>query len=263
MQETLFLITLFCYLISSVKYFLYLTFRRRLLFIVANSAVATGFLIHTAGLFLRSSQTGHGPYTSNYEYTLFFAWAIILIYLIVEARYRIRDLGSFVVPLGFLLLVYSLTLPAADTSFPVKPAIKLSLTLHRTLSFLGYGAFALAFGTGIMYLLQEQQLKSKKFGSLFYRLPSLEVIDDVNHKLISFGFPVFSIGFITGSLVALKGNGNFFSWQLSTLPLLITWFIYGALFTGRIAVGLRRKKAAIGAIVGFFFVIATYFLHIH
>ena len=260
MQETLFHIALFCYLISSVKYFLHLALRRRLLFIVANSTVAVGFCIHTAGLVLRSTQTGHGPYTSNYEYALFFSWAIILVYLITEFRYRIQDLGSFVVPLGFLLMVYSLTLPVESAS--VKPAIRLSLTLHRTLSFIGYGAFALAFGAGIMYLLQERQLKSKKFSALFYRFPSLEVIDDINHKLVAFGFPVFSIGFITGSMVALKGGGSYFAWQLSTLPLLVTWIIYGALFAGRITVGLRRKKAAIGAILGFFSVMATYFMHI-
>ncbi|MBI5184414.1 MAG: cytochrome c biogenesis protein CcsA [Nitrospinae bacterium] len=261
MQEKLFIIALFCYLISSVKYFLYLAFRRKLLFIVANSSVAAGFVVHTAGLVMRSIQTGQGPYTSGYEYTLFFSWAIILVYLIVEIRYRIQDFGSFVVPMGFLLLVYSLTLPSETVA--ANPAIKLSLTLHRTLSFLGYSAFALAFGAGIMYLLQERQLKSKKFGPLFYRLPSLEVIDDINHKLVAFGFPVFSIGFITGSMLALKGKGSFFSWQLSTLPLMVTWIIYGGLFTGRIAVGLRRKKAAVWAIIGFLSVMATYFLHVY
>lgn len=260
MQETLFLIALFCYLLSSVKYFLYLALRRKLLFIIANSTVLVGFLIHTAGMVIRSTQTGHGPYTSNYEYTLFFSWAVILIYLIVEMRYRIQDLGSFVVPLGLLILIYSLTLPSE--SFTAKPAIKLSLTLHRTLSFLGYGAFAMAFGVGIMYLLQERQLKYKKFGTLFHRLPSLEIIDDINHKIVAFGFPVFTIGFITGSMVAFKEGGSYFSWQMSTLPLVITWVIYGALFTGRITIGLRRKKAAIGAIVGFVFLIATYLIHI-
>ncbi len=260
MQETLFFITLFLYLISSVKYFLYLAFRRRLLFLIANSTVALGFIIHTAGLVIRSSQTGEGPYTSDYEYVLFFSWAIILVYLITEIRYQIKDLGSFVVPLGFLVFMYSFTLPSETIA--TSPAIKLCLTLHRTLSFFGYAAFTLAFGTAIMYLLQERQLKTKKINTLFYRLPSLEVIDDINHKAITFGFPVFSIGFITGSLLASEGQGSYFAWQLSTLPLILTWLIYGAIFAGRISIGMRRKKAAIGAIFGFITVIATYLIHV-
>ena len=137
------------------------------------------------------------------------------------------------------------------------------LTMHRTLSIIGYGAFAIAFGAALMYLIQENQVKSKKLGVMYFRMPSLEVLDDLNYKVIAIGFPLFTLGFMTGSIWNIKMEESFFSWDiLRTLPLVVVWFIYFGIFFGRILVGWRGKKAAQGAILGFVAVIGTYFLHV-
>ena len=82
------------------------------------------------------------------------------------------------------------------------------------------------------------------------------------HWIIAIGFPIFTIGFITGSIWIEKTDGSYFSWKVQkTLPLLITWVIYGSLFLGRIIAGWRRKKVAVLSIIGFFSVIITYLLH--
>jgi len=68
---------------------------------------------------------------------------------------------------------------------------------------------------------------------------------------------------MTGSIQNTEMNQPFFSWDLMrTLPLVVTWLIYCLVFFGRMTVGLRGKKAAQGAILGFITVIGTYFLHI-
>jgi ABC-type transport system involved in cytochrome c biogenesis permease subunit len=84
------------------------------------------------------------------------------------------------------------------------------------------------------------------------------------HWIIAIGFPIFTIGFITGSIWIERTNGSYFSWNVQkTLPLLITWSIYGSLFLGRIIAGWRRKKVAVLSIIGFFSVIITYLLHVY
>ena len=261
MKELAFNISLFFYFIASLKHILYLVLRRRFLYLVANWTVGIGFVAQFIGLILRSAETGHGPYTSIYEYSLFLSWAIILSYFFVEFKYRFKDLGVFVVPLAFFMMLYASSLPQ-ESNPAESSSMKFWLTIHRTLSMLGLGAFAIAFAASIMYLVQEKLLKTKKIGSLFQRLPSLEVLDNVMHLIITVGFPIFTIGFITGSIWIGKTKGSFFSWDVQkTLPLLITWFIYGSLFIGRIVAGWRRKKAAVISIVGFFSVVVTYILH--
>ncbi|HJP19632.1 MAG TPA: cytochrome c biogenesis protein CcsA, partial [Nitrospinota bacterium] len=194
--------------------------------------------------------------------SLFISWAIILSYFFVEFKYRIKDLGAFVVPLAFFMMLYASSLPQESAAFG--PSKKFWLTIHLTLSMLGISAFAIAFGASIMYLLQEKLLKTKKIGSLYQRLPSLEILDNVMHWIIAIGFPIFTIGFITGSIWIERTNGSYFSWNVQkTLPLLITWSIYGSLFLGRIIAGWRRKKVAVLSIIGFFSVIITYLLHVY
>ena len=114
-----------------------------------------------------------------------------------------------------------------------------------------------------MYLIQEHQVKSKKLGIMYFRMPSLEVLDDLNFKVITIGFPLFTLGFMTGSIWNTKMDQAFFSWDLAkTMPMVIVWLIYGLVFFGRMTTGLRGKKAAQFAILGFVTVIGTFFLHI-
>ena len=158
----LFILTLILYFLGMGKYFLYLFFRRKPLFVVANILIVVAFVLHTGILFIRSSHTGHGPYTNPFEYLTFFAWCVVLAYLIAEAKFRILDLGSFVIPLAFLLLTIAYFLPWQET--PILSPKEFWLTVHRTSSFLGYSAITLTFAVGIMFLLQEGELKSKHFG---------------------------------------------------------------------------------------------------
>ncbi|NIQ02163.1 MAG: cytochrome C assembly protein, partial [Nitrospinaceae bacterium] len=90
----------------------------------------------------------------------------------------------FVIPLVFLIFLFSGFL-SKESPLVEGTESHFWLTLHRTLSILGYAAFAIAFAAGIMYLIQENQVKSKKLGIMYFRMPSLEVLDNLNHKVIT------------------------------------------------------------------------------
>lgn len=260
-MKYLFGITLLCYLLGMIKYFLYLAIRKRLLFIIATAFIVGGFISHTGLLVLRSIETGHGPYTNTFEYYTFFSWMIVLVYLIAEIRYKIKDLGSFVIPIAFISISYSFFL-SWNTGTAV-PVMQFWLTIHRTLSFIGYAALALTFGVGIMYIIQESQLKSKHPGAFYYRLPSLEILDDINKKAVDVGFPLITFGFISGVIWAWQRDGYFSLDLRRTILMIITWSIYGVLFFGRIIAGWRGRRAARFVVYGFIAVIIAYMVHIY
>ena len=262
MGNTTLNIALLSYLVSGLGYTLYLVYRRSMINFVSAISLGLGLITHTITIGLRSIDTGHGPYTTGFEITLFFAWVIVVIFFLTEWKYRIKDLGAFVIPVVFIILFYS-AFQSRDFSLIDNSSTMFWLTMHRTLSIIGYAAFAIAFGAALMYLIQENQVKSKKLGIMYFRMPSLEVLDDLNYKVIVIGFPLFTLGFMTGSIWNIQTDESFFSWDATrTWPLIIVWLIYGSIFFGRLLVGWRGKKAAQGAIFGFFTLIFTYFLHV-
>jgi len=250
------------YLSASVGYFVYLVYRRPLVSTLAAGAVGVALFAHTVLIGLRSAETGHGPYTTPFEVALFLSWLIVVVFIITEWKYQIKDLGSFVIPLVFVILLFSGFL-SKEVALVEKSEAQYWLTLHRTLSVLGYAAFSIAFAAGIMYLIQEHQVKSKKLGIMYFRMPSLEVLDDLNFKVVTIGFPLFTLGFLTGAIWNAKMQHDALNWGLlKTWPLVLVWAVYALVFFGRLFAGLRGKKAAQGAIIGFVAVISTYFLHV-
>ncbi|MGA1826490.1 MAG: c-type cytochrome biogenesis protein CcsB, partial [bacterium] len=175
-----------------------------------------------------------------------------------EYKYDLPSLGSFTLPLASLGLIYASILPM--TIKPLNPALQSYwLPIHAAFAFLGYASFALAFCVAIMYLLLERILKSKKIGPFYYRLPSLDLLDYIQHKSIVIGFPCLTLAIITGSMWANKAWGAYWSWDPKETWSLITWFIYNAIIHGRVGLGWRGKRASYLAIIGFLFVLFTFF----
>lgn len=255
-------ITLVSYFAASIGYFFYLIYRKHGVSLAALGAVVVGIIFHTIFMGLRSGETGHGPYMNSFEVAVFCSWLIAGVYLILQWRYQIKDLGAFAIPLVFLILLYSAFL-SQDILQEPKSDLRIWLTLHRSLSIVGYATFTIAFVAGVMYLIQENQLKTKKLGMMYFRMPSLQMLDNLNFKVITIGFPLFTLGFMTGSLANIQPGGSVFNWDLlKTWPLVLSWVIYGGIFFGRMLVGWRGKKAAQGSVFGFISVIFTYFLHV-
>ncbi len=257
MNVLCFKIALSFYLIASVAYFIFLINMRKGMAKAGQIFTIVGFSLHTLAIIVRYAEAGHLPVISLYESLSCFAWATILIFMICDYRSHVPSLGSFVLPLASLSLIYSLALPTHIE--PLNPALKSAWRgIHTASAFLGYGTFAVAFCLAILYLIQEYQLKRKKPGAFYYRLPSLEVLDLLMHKILAFGFPCLTIAIITGSMWASKAWGSFWSWDPKETWSLITWFIYAALMHTRVAVGWRGKKASYLAIIGFLFVLITF-----
>ena len=258
-MTALFVTAAFLYVLGMVKYLLHLGLRNKTLFILATVMIALGFVAETAGLIQRSMITGHGPYTNKFEYCLFAAWAVFAVFLVAEGYFRMAPLGAFMAPIGCFLMLISFSFsPETASAFPIKAYW---LTMHRTLSFTAFGAFSLVFAAGIMYLIQERQLKHKKFGGWYHRLPALNTLDDANRIGIIFGFPVITVGALAAWVWSGESYGKLVI-NFSTILLICGWFIYGLLTAGRFLMGWRGRRAAQIGVAGFCLVFTALLIHI-
>jgi ABC-type transport system involved in cytochrome c biogenesis permease subunit len=110
-----------------------------------------------------------------------------------------------------------------------------------------------------MYLIQRYFLKTKHFGALFQRLPSLETMDDISYRCLTVGWPLLTVAIISGSIWSDQAMGSYWVWDRKQTWSLIIWVIYAALLHGRITIGWRGKRAAILSIIGFIVVLFTFF----
>lgn len=226
----------------------------RLMFIFAW----TGFALHTAAIASRYFLAGHLPITSMHEAASFFAWCVMLVFFLISRRYKIGIMGSFTMPVIFLLMLSSSVLPREVN--PLGPALKSYwLAIHTMLAFLGNAAFAVAFGAGVMYLIQDANLKSKRLHGIFHRLPSIQTLDEMNYRLISVGFPLLTLAIITGALWAESAWGSYWRWDPKEVWSLIAWLIYALVIHVRLVAGWRGKKAAMLSILGFLVLLFTFF----
>jgi cytochrome c-type biogenesis protein CcsB len=245
------------YLLGTLAYLAYGILFRELLRKLANGGIALGFTLQTLAILTRYGEAGHTPVTNLYESLSFFAWMIMGLLLLAAWRYNVKVLGVFLCPVALLLMVFSLALPKEIV--PLAPALKSFWhPFHVTFAFLGDACFALAFCCGIMYLIQEHQIKSKRLGTLVRRLPSLQVLDDLSYRALAWGFPLLTLGIITGAVWAEYAWGRYWGWDPKETWSLITWLLYAALLHQRLTAGWRGRRAAIMAIVGFLAVLFTF-----
>ena len=259
-SQTFFNISMGIYLISSLGYLLFATWQHKGLGTLSTSLLGIGFILHSVGLVFRwveTHQTGYGyvPLSNMYESLVFFSWTIVLIYLILELKYKQKIIGIFVTPFAFLAIALTSIIPGINARItPLVPALQSNwLTIHVTTCFFGYAAFAVSFGISVLYLLQEKRQGFSKW------LPSAPILDEINYKSIVIGFPMLTLGIVTGAAWANYAWGSYWSWDPKETWSLITWFIYAAFLHARLTRDWRGRKAAILSVVGFTAVLFTYF----
>lgn len=201
-------------------------------------------------------EAGHTPITSQHEAVVFFAWSTSWAYLSFRWRYTVKNFGTFVAVLIVLLLLVSLL--SERHIVPLLPALQSYwLPIHAGVSIIAYGFLSLAFCGGLMYLLLERELKSRRLGFFFSRLPSLEALDQLNSHCLSAGFVFLTLGIVTGSVWASQAWGAYWQWDPKETWSLITWALYLVQIHQRFTVGWRGKRAAVMAIIGFASILFT------
>jgi cytochrome c-type biogenesis protein CcsB len=219
---------------------------------VGSGALVLGLLLHGGALGLKLWHYGFTPATNAREGLSLLAWLLGICFLVLNRRYRLPILGAFVAPLVLVVTLPVLLWPTASDR-PLPPGLQNGLLfLHIVAAFLGYALFALAFGVGVCYLVQEGQLKGPSGPSrLWSRLPSLDVLDRINRILVSAGFVMLTFTLASGAFFARGAWGGAWTWEPKEIITLVAWLLYAGLIQARALAGWQGRRAAILSFIGF------------
>jgi len=207
-------------------------------------AIGLGFIFQTAFLSIRGHELHRCPLTNLFEVFIFLAWSIALIYMLVGPAYRLSLMGAFTAPLVFLLQAFALIAPI-DVRHASEAPANSWLEFHASTSIIAYGAFGLACIAGVMYLVQERQLKTHHLHSIFYHLPPLTDLFAAITRLLWWGFVLYTLGVVSGFFT----GGPLPRVQL--VAAIGVWLLYAAILQGRHLRRLAPKRVAALCILGF------------
>jgi len=256
-MESIIFISIILYLLSSAGYFAYLFTQKDYLQRSGYFLLLIGFLFHTLIIVYGFINAGQMPVSNMHETLTFAGWTIAGVFLEIQLKFSLKILGIFAAPILALIMLVASTLPnePAQTTQIFKSFWLIS---HVTVIFIGEAGFALACGLGILYLLQESEIKTKRHRFFFKRLPSLEMLDNIGYVCIVVGFSMLSLGLITGFVYAKEIWGRFWGWDPKEVWAGITWLFYAVLLHERLTVGWRGRRSAIMAIIGFAVLVFTF-----
>lgn len=221
-------------------------------------ALAAGFLLQSIAIgwhFLEAGVAGVGTFG---ERLAFFSWLIVGAFLVVGRGQRLNVIAAVLSPIACAMTLAAVIL-FVDGGEGIPPAMRSPwLSTHISLAFLGNAVFAVAFAISIVYLVQEKGLKRHSRTAFLRKLPSLEQLDRLNYRCLAWGFPLMSLGILTGGISALNAGGTFWSWEVREILSLLTWILYAALLQFRLTAGLRGRRAAMLTIVGFGIVVVSF-----
>lgn len=220
-------------------------------------ALIVVWLVHTGAIGLRWVESyqmgiGHAPLSNLYESLVFFAWSLALALIVARWKYPADLIVVIGLPLVFLIMASTFLL---DHSIkPLIPALQSNwLVAHVITCFLGYAGFAVSFVAATVLLILRSLQPSKKTSR------SRDVLDEIVYKAVMAGFPLLTIGIVTGAAWADYAWGSYWSWDPKETWSLVTWLVYAAFLHARLARGWSGRRSAYLSLLGFAAVLFTYF----
>jgi ABC-type transport system involved in cytochrome c biogenesis permease subunit len=256
-MDSLWIIVLIGYALCVVQSIVALTAKRPVMPGLALASLVVAFLAHSLWLTVRGVREGRCPLVGTEEMFAFLSWGLVVSALIAYRWYRARALQAFILPLVLGLATVAAIAPSPQGQ-PLgidNPLQRILFPVHAGLILLAYSAFFVAFGAGLMYIIQERELKLKRFRTIFYRLPSLDICDSISVKSLTIGFILLTLGIAAGIGWQRTRDGQYWHGDPIEIFSYFTWFIYLLLIQSRMNAGWRGRTAALASIVSFMIVI--------
>jgi len=242
------------YAASTLLYLLHLSRgSRQLAESWASTTLNAAVVIHVAFLLTNFFSAPESMRVNTQQMLSVLSLLIAIGYLISMRRHRLPILGAFITPVVFL--IYLGTGLGRNASSVPMIVHSVMYPIHVGSNVLSLVAFTLAFAVSVGYLTQERLLRLKLVGGLFQRLPALDVLDRLGFRLVTIGFPLFTLGVITGFIWSMRLGLT----GMSTMQgfSVVAWLFFGGVLLSRVVAGWRGRRAAIGTILGFLCATAT------
>nr|YP_009392641.1 cytochrome c biogenesis protein ccs1 [Bostrychia tenella]ARW61203.1 cytochrome c biogenesis protein ccs1 [Bostrychia tenella] len=258
-----------------------------------NLTVLINILLGTA-LSIRWIYNQYFPLSNLYESLIFLTWCLTFIQLLLEEQNNNKLISAINVPISLFTLTFaSICLPNdMKTAFPLVPALRSNwLVMHVTVMIISYATLIIgsvlsvlflvisngkkidiqgnSYSTGKKILLKYRSknltniLNQKKgytnsIDNKSYRINLLQGIDNLSYRIIGLGFPLLTLGIISGAVWANEAWGTYWSWDPKETWALITWIVFAIYLHSRLNQAWKGKKPAIIASLGFIIIWICY-----
>jgi ABC-type uncharacterized transport system permease subunit len=220
---------------------------------VAPWLVAIGVPLHAAQIVVSSLVLHVCPVEGIHFAMSVASMLAALAYVVARARFRVDVVGAFVAPLALTFLLASRLVAVGPRDAPRLRSV--ILPFHVAANLLGVALFTLAFAAAVAYLVQESQIKAKKLEGIVRRLPPLDALDRAEHRFLVAGFPLLTVGILTGTLWAREVEAGGAAEITRAVFGYVSWTLFGGVLLLRAAAGWRGRRAAYGTIAGFGFTV--------
>jgi ABC-type uncharacterized transport system permease subunit len=243
-----FVLAFHAYALGAIAYLALLAGRRKGLVWTARGLTLVGWVLQAVGLGVLLAGQGWRPHGFA-EGLSVVSFLLVALFLAIELRTRAPVLGAFLAPAAVAVWLPSLWVTPAESPRDSASWTPL-LVAHIGVALTGLAVFAVATGVAVAFLLLERQVKGKHFGVLFERLPSLEFLDGLNRRLVTWGFVALSLTLASGLGVAAR-SGDARAFQGVELTTAVAWLVFAGLLQARIMAGWRGRRVAWLTMAGF------------
>lgn len=220
----------------------------------AVSLLLVGAVAHAAAFAAFHLAAVPPPLTDLPAAVSLMAWLAVLFFLALLRRARLHALVAGVAPAAFLGAFFAaLRLPhSEETPFVGSAAWPHA---HVLLASAGLALLGLAGLAGLAYLVEDRRLKAKPPAPARLRLPSLEALDRVNAVALAAGFPLLTVGVLTGMMWVETRTGRLWTGSPHETWSALAWLVYGGLLFSRLRARQPGRRAALAAVAGFAFLL--------
>jgi len=215
--------------------------------------VCAALALHTVSLGLRWQAAGHLPGNDLYELNSVGGWLTVAIYLWIQRQYpKFRGLGAVILLLTIGMMLYGISKPHAIA--PLSEEYQSGwFFVHILSAFYAYGCYVIATSAGLLYLVRHY-----RGGPFSERLPSQELLENLNGRLIGYGFCSHAIMLTSGAIWANSAWGRYWGWDPVETWSLITWLVYAFHLHARTFLHWKGQRLAWISVVALITIVFTF-----
>ena len=259
------LLPLVLYVAAGVAYAIHFSRRDMTVGRTATTLLLLGLLAHTFVIGMETMEVRHVPFANPSRLVSTLAWLLTLSYLYLELTTDERGMGVFVLPIVIGLQTIPVLFPGVENSDPVLDSPW--FWVHVSSLLFAYASFGLAGVLGVTYVLQFKEIKKKHLGYFYTRLPSLQILDQMNSRATTTGWVFLTLGVIVGAVWTLEARP--LATESTTLRAMslddpkiffaaLTWAVYSFAVLARKTMGWNGRRAAWLSALGFAIVLLNF-----
>lgn len=227
---------------------------------LAFALMRAGFLVATFYFAAEAIDQGFFLPVLNFSQAMaFFAWALAFIYLVLIVKVQSQSFGLILAPILCTLTAAAYFAKWHGDSISLrKELLNPYFMVHIVSAFFAYASFTLSFAAGILYLIQNRELKSRSAGTFYHRLPSLEELERLIYQPLAWGAPLLLAALAIGMFWSKSAFGRYWIFDPKTFATAITAIFYFVILYLRFHSTVRGKQGALLSLAAFTLVVVSF-----